>query len=184
MLKEIDVIDGRDLHTNIKSVPRKPGVYAWYPRLSLDETSAVAFRTSMSIQLDAGGTLPKLRGHIGQYAADLTPGTTTLTSKKSAISHQVAASSTHRPRFAYAFLATSIFQPPLYVGKANNLRTRIRSHRDGRSDFSQEMIARNLMPNELVVAYVVLEKLPPKCNELLEYVLTAISAPPFVKRKG
>ena len=42
----------------------------------------------------------------------------------------------------------------------------------------------NLMPDELVVAFVAFDNLPAKTNELLEYVLTVLATPPFVKRRG
>ncbi len=72
----------------------------------------------------------------------------------------------------------------MYVGKADDLRARIKDHRDGITGFSKRMIKRNLMPNELVVSFVAFDKLPARTNELLEYVISILATPPFVKRRG
>lgn len=184
MLKDIEVVDGRELHTNLAIVSKKPGVYAWYPRLSLDDMSAKGFRQSVDDQLASSSTLPRVRGKIGPCEAELILKNAALTNKKRNICDDLARKPAQRSRFSLALLSASIFQPPLYVGKADSLRMRIKNHRDGLTDFGQEMTTQNLMPDSLVVAYVLLENVPKKSNELLEYILSLVSTPPFLKRYG
>lgn len=184
---DFEIMDGRDLFQQMSSIPTKPGVYAWYHRLTIDETSAKLFRDTLCAQLNGPRPVPNFAGDLGPYTAELHPRESKFTVSKAETTKAVARSKNYRPRFAYSVLVTSVFQPPLYVGKADGrtgLRRRIKEHRDGRTGFGDEMLQKNLMPNELVVAYIVLESLPEKAAELLEYLLTVVSTPPYVKRRG
>lgn len=188
MLKQgFEIIDGRDLHASIKSIPTTPGIYAWYHRLSLDDADAMTFRNTMNLHLDGKRKVPVFIGKLGPYAAKLNPLQSALSTSKKTITDSVARSKKARPRFAYALLVTSIFQPPLYVGKADGrkgLRQRIHEHLTGKTGFSKKMLKLSLMPQELVIAYMPMEKLPARAPELLEYLLTVVATPPFVDRRG
>jgi hypothetical protein len=180
----IEVMDGRDLLTDLTSIPTKAGVYSWYRRLSVDELTTVAFNTSIESRMHANTVLPTFVGSSGPYAVVLQPDKTALTPAKMAIANAVGTTLEQRSRFAHALLIASVFQAPMYVGKADDLRVRIKNHRDGITGFAKRIAPHNLMPNELVVAFVAFDNLPPKTNELLEYVLTILATPPFVKRRG
>ena len=130
--------------------------------------------------------MPSFVGKAGPYGVSLGPGTFELTDAKIGISDQVSRGRKRRSRFAYAMLVSSIFQPPIYIGKANDLRDRIKNHRDGLTDFAARIKPYKLMPDELVVAYVYFDEgtMPKKTNELLEYILSVLATPPFVERRG
>jgi hypothetical protein len=188
MLKQgFEIIDGRDLPASLSSIPTSPGIYAWYHRLSLDHADPNTFRTTLNLHLNGKRQVPVFNGKLGPYAAKLNPQRSDLSTSKKTITNAVARSKKARPKFSYALLVTSIFQPPLYVGKAdgrNGLRQRIKDHVNGKTDFAQKMLAKSLMPRELVVAFIPMVKLPARAPELLEYLLTVVATPPFVDRRG
>jgi hypothetical protein len=181
------MMDGRELWTDIiDDIPTDPGVYSWYRRLSVDELTPDTFRTTLAERLAADTHLPSFVGKAGPFGVNIGPGTFDLTEAKLGISNRVCKSKQRRSRFAYALLVSSVFQPPMYIGKANDLRGRIKDHRDGKTDFAARIKPYNLMPDELVVAYVHFDEgsMPDKTNELLEYVLSVLATPPFVERRG
>jgi hypothetical protein len=44
----IELMDGRDLLTDINSIPNKTGVYSWYRRLSINDVSEAAFKKTLA----------------------------------------------------------------------------------------------------------------------------------------
>ena len=184
LTSSLELMDGRDLLTDLTSIPKKPGVYSWYRRLSVDDVSPQEFKKTLAARMHTNAVLPTFLGTTGPYAVGLSPNKSKLSPKKEPLADAVASVQLHRSRFAHALLVASIFQAPMYVGKADDLRVRLKEHRDGNTGFSKRMINRHLMPNELVVAFVSFDKLPARTNELLEYVITILATPPFVKRRG
>jgi hypothetical protein len=180
----IGVMDGRDLFADLASIPQKPGVYSWYRRLSVDDVSPGDFKATLNARMHANTVLPTFVGTTGPYSVGLKPGKSKLSPKKVPLANAVSRTADRRTRFAHALLVSSIFQAPMYVGKADILRDRIKDHRDGLTGFAKRIAKFGLMPNELVVAFVSFDKLPKRTNELLEYVLTILATPPFVKRRG
>lgn len=114
-------------HAAATYVADGPGVYAFYPMLDFDESRlgadlrAYVQETRFAPVLDARG-LPRelliamrgrrrrLRGEAATFADSASP-------------HLAG-------QFAEVILACSIFQNPWYIGKADSLRTRFRSHLD------------------------------------------------------
>jgi hypothetical protein len=184
LTNSLELMDGRDLLTDIKSIPKKPGVYSWYRRLSVDDVSPADFKKTLAARMHTNTVLPTFLGTSGPYAVGLSPNKNKLSPKKEPLADAVAKTLRRRSRFAHALLVASIFQAPMYVGKADDLRVRIKDHCDGNTGFSKRMTKRNLMPNELVVAFISFDSLPARTNELLEYVITILATPPFVKRRG
>jgi hypothetical protein len=181
------MMDGRELWTDLlNDIPTSPGVYSWYRRLSVDELTPDTFRSTLSGRLNEDSLVPSFVGKAGPFGISIGPGTFDLTDAKVGITNRVCRSKQRRSRFAYALLVSSIFQPPMYIGKANELRSRIKDHRDGITDFADRIKPYKLMPDELVVAYVYFDagSMPEKTNELLEYVLSVLATPPFVERRG
>ena len=99
----------------------QPGVYSWYRRLSVDDLTPDSFCGALQARLSAKSLVPSFLGKTGPYGISLGPGTYELTDAKIGISKQVGRSRQRRSRFAYALLVSSVFQPPMYIGKANSL---------------------------------------------------------------
>ena len=152
LLTNFGVMDGRDLLTDMSSIPTNPGVYSWYRRLTVDEVSPTGFRTTLNDRMKSNSILPIFSGEAGPFGISLGPSELQLTDAKKKITSLVAKGKLRRSHFAHALLVSSIFQPPMYVGKANGLRGRLKDHRDGKTDFAKRIAKHNLMPNELVVA--------------------------------
>jgi hypothetical protein len=152
--------------------------------LSVDDLTAAGFNSTLAARMNANTVLPTFLGTTGPYAVGLGPAINKLSKKKEPLAAAVAKTPARRQGFAYALLVSSIFQAPMYVGKADDLRGRIKDHRDGLTGFAKRVAKYNLMPDELVVAFVPFDNLPNRTNELLEYIITVLATPPFVKRRG
>ncbi|MBI1925910.1 hypothetical protein HYR99_16870 [Candidatus Poribacteria bacterium] len=185
---EITVVDGKDIVNDSANIPTSPGVYAWYKRLSLDDTTETNFKSSLEEMLRGQirgkvvppimeGTTKSARVQIGQRNLD-------LSSSKSKVVDSIKQDSKNRTEFAQLVLRASVLQSPLYVGKADNLRQRIHGHVSGRSDFSK-YIAHYLNFSEMVLSYLeIADHLPSKTNELLEVLIACVSAPLHSERMG
>lgn len=186
---EITVVDGKDIVNGSANIPTSPGVYAWYKRLSLDDTTDTNFKSSIEEMLRGQirgkvvppimeGTTKSARVQIGQRNLD-------LSSSKSTVVDSIKQDSKNRTEFAQLVLRASVLQPPLYVGRADNLRRRIiHGHVSGRSDFSK-YITPYLSFSEMVLSYLeIADYLPSKTNELLEVLIACVSAPLHSERMG
>ncbi len=185
---EITVVDGKDIVNGSANIPTSPGVYAWYKRLSLDDTTDTNFKSSIEEMLRGQirgkevppiveGTTKSAKIQIGQRNLD-------LSSSKSEVVDSIRQDSQNRTEFAQLVLRASVLQPPLYVGKADNLRQRIiYGHVGGRSGFSKYITAYLSFP-EMVLSYIEIAGLPPKTNELLEVLVACVSAPLYSEKMG
>ena len=103
-----------------RSSEKRRGLFV-ISRLSVDDLTPDSFRGTLNDRLLADSPVPSFVGKAGPYGVSLGPGTFEFTEAKIGISKQVGRSRKMRSRFAYALLVSSIFQPPIYIGKANDL---------------------------------------------------------------
>lgn len=77
--------------------------------------------------------------------------------------------------------------PPLYVGKADNLRKRLKDHFAGRSDVLGMIESANLCKDDVFISYIadpVSEITESSITTMLEEVVQRLGNPPFTKRIG
>lgn len=77
-------------------------------------------------------------------------------------------------------------QHPLYIGKANKLRDRIKQHITGSSsDLKQKLTTYHIDINNCFISYHYMDDdLEVKTNELFEEIVTKVLKPGFVRRIG
>jgi hypothetical protein len=185
---EIAVVDGKDIVNGNANIPASPGVYAWYKRLSLDDTTAANFKSSV---------VEMLSGHIsGKAVPPIVDGTTKsvnvqvsqrnigLTRSKARIVDSVRQDANHRQEFTRLVLRASVLQPPLYVGETSNLHKRIiNDHATGKTGFAKYIID-YLEFSEMVCSYIEVKNFPQKTQNLMEALIACASAPLYSGRMG
>lgn len=78
------------------------------------------------------------------------------------------------------------FSPPLYIGKADNLRNRLGDHFDNKTPLLGQLDKSDIPHDEIFISYVI-DDLTMADTELttnFEEILQRITNPPFVKRYG
>ena len=183
----MEIIEVSDIINGVIKLPDLPGVYSWYRKLIVDPSSNGYFINSIEDILKAD-TWPKTMnglGRIGPYKTEMSaiPAKRTLSKSKEKIADKIGRNPNEMAQFANLLLSASVFQPPLYVGKAKSIRSRINNHLRNKSKFSQ-VVFPILPPEKMVLAYVITDGLPPETPELLEGILGAASLPRYAGRIG
>lgn len=182
-----NVVDAKEVINGSVLIPQSAGIYAWYRRLSLDETSESNFIESIENIL-SGHTWPMMtgdKGRVGPYRAEinLTQHVRSLSDSKKAIADAIAADPRKRALLSRLVLQASVLQPPLYVGQAQALGTRISDHLRGRSQFT-EFLGSTFEASQMVIAYIETVGLPPGAQLLLEAVAGTAAMPRYAGRVG
>lgn len=197
---------------NFDEVPSSPGVYAWFYPLRVLSRSPTALEKFVAevqtlLNYDSGDEGPPVREAILPVAwwswslsAGRRPKPLQLTESLSRAWATITSNDEVFADFQQSLLKASIFMPPLYVGKADNLNTRCGQHlcgADGSNDFHRrfEDFARRLnLPlrsvDKLVFACVRTGSPAPEVannsvspvHELVEAVMKSICAPPYGMR--
>jgi hypothetical protein len=136
------IIHGRRFNGSTEAlldrVPRTPGIYAFFKDIELNTVNPAAFYNDLTREMlskkfvDREGTINPL------YQVTLRSKTEIPKSKLD----QIRALSEHasfRTSVAQAMKLSLLFQSPLYVGKANDLRARLRQHYDPSSPLSHRL---------------------------------------------
>lgn len=183
----MEIVDVSDIINKTITLPNSPGVYSWYRKLIVDPTNQNYFIDSIEDLLLAD-TWPKTMsglGRIGPYKTEMnaSPAKRTLSRSKENIAVKLGKDQNQMAEFANILLSASIFQPPLYVGKAKNLRVRINTHIRRDSKFAK-IVFPVLPPDKMVIAFVTTDGLPPETPELLEGLLGAAALPRYAGRIG
>ena len=78
------------------------------------------------------------------------------------------------------------FSPPLYIGKADNLRNRISTHLDGQTDFSKDLERSEIDKSDVFVSIIKddISSEDSNITDFIEEIIQRLSNPPFVKRYG
>lgn len=179
---KVRTVDVADIRKGTVVVPAVPGVYSWYRRVTLDYTNPESFVQSIAKALEKSG-LPIHEGKVGPYHATLSPKGRSFPEAKRQVAERVAPDLDSRRRFASLMAELSPLLTPLYIGMATDLRVRINNHIEG-SDFVDWLEESGGSLNELVVTYAAMYGFPPRTEELMEYILSVVSAPPYVRRRG
>jgi hypothetical protein len=135
-------------------LPQGPGIYIWTIQLGRNWTGSGAdaaamvdsisaqFRQVRESRFDKGRLGPYRRVHLYDEPADLT----------SASVNRLAALMDSGPaEMSWALMCATLFQRPLYVGKALDFRSRLRSHFAYKTKFSQLLLDHGMTLNDCAV---------------------------------
>ncbi len=123
-------------------VPEAPGIYAWFVPLWLYEPEAddleLYIKKIQEIFLyDAGREGPAISSALVDFNWELLEVNVERTAKREPGTwprkrwQKMTSEPDIKEGFAESLMAASIFMPPVYVGKADNLRERYRQHTEG-----------------------------------------------------
>lgn len=177
-------------------LPGDAGVYAWFRDLTLSEeviASEAQFVDALMALFDESSlnTRPlsaRRKGRVSPFydvGIVVTPGTLTST-KKEALTHYAKTESLRR-EIGRALEALTFWQPPLYVGKTENLAERVWEHVNRRSDLGDLLEEAGLSLEQCLVAYVPISDTADGTTplvQLVEDIMTRLSLPGFVRRVG
>ncbi len=193
---------------NFDEVPSSPGVYAWFYPLrvlsrSPDGLQQFVANVQVLLNYDSGANgAPSAKAELPlawwswSIVADRTPKPLQLSEPLKRAWLEITGSDEYFSDFQQTLLKASIFMPPLYVGKANNLNTRCGQHlsgAQGANDFHRrfEAFARHLeLPicsvQQLVFACVRTgvpvedeARVLSPVHELVEGIMKSVCAPPY-----
>lgn len=179
-------------------VPPFPGVYAWFYPLRITSYDIDAFLAEVrSVHLyDARrNAIPQAAG-ASPFGWSLLKWQVALENSEASLIHPIRATWERLSEDAKAFdelrrvfLRASLLMPPLYVGKAVNLRDRCSAHVDSRSGFAEryESRAKDLglragRVRDLILVTMRTEAVGGDTDEaerLVEEVLKLVARPPY-----
>lgn len=187
MLDEVSIVDIDDVEENTSGIPNCPGIYAWYKKIDLDDTTKVDFNDSIDRILEKRWS-GEIKGviEIDRYELEVTIGEANkeITDSKRDIANNIGINKNNRAKFCYISTYASVMQEPLYVGKGDNLEVRIHKHINGHTDFFDRIQDAGFSPTDCIVLYIELRNLPDRSNKLLEYIVDSLSSPHYGKQSG
>ena len=179
-------------------VPAVSGIYVW--KLAVRPRDRVRHGGLMVDHIDARCTAPvgKAKGRlVGALinVNNLTIAGKPLPNDKRALLKQKADRSPNFQLWMERFLETlDGFAPSLYVGETNNLRTRVRAHLNGDTDFGKEIQNNtDLIWENFDFYFIKLDSFTPpngdtaestRFRKSLEWITTMISTSGYVDRAG
>lgn len=177
-------------------LPDDAAVYAWFRDLTLPEeiiASEKQFVDAITMLLDesSSATRPisaRREGRIPPFynvGITVTPGSLTQTKRK-ALKHYAKTESL-RQEIGNTLAALTFWQPPLYVGKADNLANRIWQHVSRATELGDQVEQAGLSLNQCVLAYASISNTADGAIplvQLVEDIITRLSSPGFVRRIG
>jgi len=197
---------------NFEDVPSSPGVYAWfYPLRVLSREPEALQRVVEEVQAllnyDSGVRGPPSKEAILEFSwwnysilAGRRPNILQLPDTLQQAWNAIVKNEEQFSEFQRTLLRASIFMPPLYVGKTDNLNTRCQQHLRGgagQNDFhdrfennAHQLGLRLRSVRQLVFSCVRtgppveqrLSQPATRVHELVERVMNGICAPPYGKR--
>lgn len=187
MIDEVSIVDIRDVKDDTTDIPNCPGIYAWYKKIELDDTSKVDFDKSINsiLKKEWKGDITvvtDLKGY--ELEIKLRESKKEITDSKKNIANAVGSNGNIRAKFCYLSTYASVMQEPLYVGKGDDLEVRISSHINGNTDFSKRIYNAGFKPTDCILLYLELKSLPNKSNKLLEYIVDSLSSPYYGEQSG
>ena len=169
----------------------EPAVYAWFQDLTLPEAildSEEKFVDTIMQWFD-NPLSEKREAHIPPYyEVGITMRSKKLSPDKEESLKQYACRENFRREIGRVLEAMTVFQAPLYIGKADRLADRIWDHVDRRSDLRERLERAGLSLNNCLLAYVQISKNDDNTQtslaRLIEDIITRLSRPGFVLRIG
>jgi hypothetical protein len=182
-----------------RKIPELSGVYVWryWPTLtSLDKESFLCLLERWTAtQPQFYETLSNRRVSVsitrtpfGFASDDALLGLASSSGKMSALLSALDGSAEVRQALAYTLESLFSAAPPLYIGKANNLQSRLSDHFDERSSTVLGSIrSAGIGFDDIYISFVedsVSTSLPEQITTTLEELMQRVSNPPFTKRFG
>lgn len=153
-------------------IPAQPGIYIWTAdirdvALSAFERDANEVFDDLQTRIAPQDTPPLESGMVGKYRhiaiQDRPPALTDASSSR--LTEMITEKNIH---LEWALLCATVFQRPLYVGKAVNLSKRIRQHLRSGSKLSRGLERLNLTPGDCTVLLLPVQ--PP--DDVLELAVS------------
>jgi len=187
MASEISVVDVEEISNDTSDLPNCQGVYAWYKKISIDDTTKSDFDRSVEniLTKEWVGEV-KSKTNLGKYIAEisLTERVKEITDAKRKIANLIKGKSNKRAKFSYLSIYASVMQEPIYIGKGDNLERRISRHINGHTGFYDRIREAGFGPTDCVLLYLELRDLPTGSNKLLEYIVDSLTSPYYGKQSG
>lgn len=184
------IVDAQDILAGSVAIPPRAGVYAWYSRIKIDDSSPALFMKSISDLLAGTSWIPVEKpvksGKVGPYqvTASLSPRKRKLHANKAVIASALSTNPAGRTGFKQLMADASVLQAPLYVGRTVQLRHRIlNQHLKTQTDFSK-WITKYLSLSDLVLGYVEMTPLPKETCQVVESVLGTLALPRYALKIG
>jgi hypothetical protein len=196
--KTFDRSIGLHYTARFDQVPPFPGVYAWFYPLRvtsyeldtfLAEVRAVHLYDARRKARPSAAGSARFGWSILEWKAELNDPRTSLPEKCRATWERLAGEPEAFDDLRRVLLQASLLMPPLYVGKAVNLRTRCAAHLDGRSNFAERFEARAKeiglqarRVRDLILVTMRTESVGDETDEsesLVEEILKLVARPPY-----
>lgn len=171
--------------TAAQRLPQCPAIYAWFRDLSFqasDDDLAQAIVHAIGSPAAVSHTRP-----VGPLHQVTLTATSRLPDGKTAALCEMCQVDQWRTHLRAILTRATILQAPLYVGKANNLRSRFLQHIDPLSDLAVRLRGANVDIGRSVFAYSLIDGPSAKDDQhllVIEDVLTRLCRPGFVLRPG
>lgn len=166
-------------------LPPLPAVYAWFRSLRLLHSTEDEFMRSVCDVIEARAA-SEHSARLGLHRVHLDSRSELSSTKKARLAH-LARDPTFRLLIANLLQTASLMQSPLYVGKARDLRARVRQHLHPMSDLSQRLQPNGVELRDCILAYSIVDASTYDDDAtltLIEEIMTRICRPGFVLRPG
>lgn len=156
------------LEALVERVPTTPGIYAFFKDIVLNTDTAESFYNDLNKEMLAKKFIDR-EGSINPLYHIVLKSKTEVSKTKSEQIRRLCDDELFRTSVAKALRMSLIFQAPLYVGKSNNLRSRIKQHFDDSSVLNQRLSAAgiSIQQTSLVLMPLVHEVLVPQDDSRL-----------------
>ncbi len=180
-----DVVGGAS--AAVKRVPTASGVYSFFRKIKLNrEDDSGEFVKEVLAYVDQ----PAARPHstkCGPLHNISLESASTLSEKKLTQLHDLSSNAEFRAYLARVLSAASMLQSPMYVGKADDLQSRISQHLDPSSELATRLRQAGIVFDEAILVYTVIEESEQRSDSVLflvEEIVSRICRPGFVLRIG
>lgn len=174
--------------TACERLPAAPAIYAWFRSVKLSgSASSDTFVESVTSFLRQRAALDH-RARLGSLHWVTLEAHSALSLPKIERLARLGQNAAFRDYLARVLDRAALLQPPLYVGKAQDLQQRIKQHLDPMSDLAVRLRAATIDIRECVLAYAVLDDAPVDTDDsmltLVEEILCHLCRPGFSARLG
>jgi hypothetical protein len=173
----------------VARIPAVPGVYAWFKRieLRLPDASPAEFFEALRVA-SCSPHMPKLSAQIGPVHAVRLNSSRKLGESTSAQLRKLCESREFRA-YIYGLLSQPHFlNSPLYIGKADDLRQRAKSHLDGSSGLLERLSEAQIDIRRCYLGWTPTPDMEELANfgvsRVVEDLVSQIFTPPFTLRYG
>ena len=169
-------------------LPNAPAVYAFFRKIQLSEVGNGTDFVHSLLEAVRQPSAPLKRARIGPLHHIELHSFSELSLAKQHRLEVLAEDARFRNFITRIIDTSSLLQAPLYVGKTENLQTRIKQHLEPMSDLNSRLREVDIALGASILAYTVVDDGPEDLSSdvmfLIEEVISRICRPGFVSRIG